>query len=97
MTNTYPALRDANDQLVTDLEGKATLFRQWFFPAEPHPATLQQPTDPPLRQPRTWDAVKPKDITKAIRTTSKTSALGPSGIGYDLLRWAHKAQPNVLL
>ena len=35
ITNTYPALQDSNDHLVTDPEGKAMLFKEQFFPTSP--------------------------------------------------------------
>jgi hypothetical protein len=45
---------------------------------------------------RRWEDVMPEEITEVLRTTSNTSAPGPSGIGYAILKWAHVAHPEVL-
>jgi hypothetical protein len=35
-------------------------------------------------------------VAYALRSTSATSAPGPSGVGYTILKWAHAARPEVL-
>jgi hypothetical protein len=38
----------------------------------------------------------PEEITHVLHTTSPTSAPGPSGITYKLLKWVHAAHPDSL-
>jgi hypothetical protein len=95
-TNIFPAMRDASNNLVTENEGKVALFRQCFFPATTCPVNTIQHDDPPPLEMRRWADVSPEEITEVLRMTSNTSAPGPSGIGYTILKWAHVAHPEAL-
>jgi hypothetical protein len=89
-------MRDSSDNLVTKPEGKAKLFHQRFFPADLRLVNTIQHDDPPPLNTRTWANITAEEITEAFRTSSTKSAPGPSGIGYNILKWAHTARPNAL-
>jgi hypothetical protein len=55
-----------------------------------------QEDDPPPLPTRTWTPITPEDITTALSMASDSSAPGPSGIGYRILKWAHSARPDLL-
>jgi hypothetical protein len=95
-TNLFPAMRNSSDNPVTEPEGKVKLFRQRFFPADLRPVNTIQHDDPPPLNTRTWANIMAEEITEALQTSSTKSALGPSGIGYTILKWAHTARPEAL-
>jgi len=95
-TNLFPAMRDSSDNPITEPEGKAKLFRQRFFPTNTCPVNTIQHDDPPPLNTRLWANITAEEITEALRTSSTKSALGPSGIGYTILKWAHAARPEAL-
>jgi hypothetical protein len=95
-TNSIQPLRNMMQQLVDDSKEKAALFKAWFFPEDPKPVSPVQMTDPLPHLPRTWDPISPEEITLALSTASNSSALGISGIGYKILKWAHSTYPDAL-
>ena len=95
-TNLFPAMRDSDNNLITEPEGKAKLFHQRFFPTNTHPINTIQHDDPPPLDTQTWANITAEEITEALRTSSTKSAPGPSGTGYTILKWAYTARPEVL-
>jgi hypothetical protein len=45
---------------------------------------------------RHWTPITTLDVTNALKTAANSSAPGPSGIGYSILKWAHAASPETL-
>jgi hypothetical protein len=95
-TNSFLALCDVTNTLVDKPDQKSIIFQQKFFPAEPRHMEPSQHDDPPPFTMRTWDKITSDEVTKALVTTSPSSAPGPSSIGYVTLKWAHAARPEVL-
>jgi hypothetical protein len=94
--NAFPPLRAEDGSLVDHPNKKSHIFRNKFFPTNPKTVAPIQEDDPePLPQ-RRWDPITAEEITNALKTTSPSSAPGPSGVGYRLLKWAHEARPDAL-
>jgi hypothetical protein len=47
-------------------------------------------------QPQEWAPITTEDVSVVLRTTTNRSALGPSGVGYKLLKWAHGVNPAAI-
>ena len=95
-TNIFPALRREDGSLAENPAEKLDLLQARFFPTNPLNTLPRQPDDPPPREPRQWAEVTPQEVTNALRTTTNSSAPGPSGVGYKLLKWAHATRPEAL-
>jgi hypothetical protein len=95
-TNLFPAMRDSNDNPVTEPKGKAMLFHQRFFPTHTRLVNTIQHDDLPPLDTQSWANITVEEITEALRMASTKSALGPSGIGYTILKWAYAARPEAL-
>jgi hypothetical protein len=72
------------------------IFQDKFFPANPATVQMIQEDDPPPLPLRVWAEITPEEVSNALKTASDTSAPGPSGISYRLLKWAHVAAPAAL-
>jgi endonuclease/exonuclease/phosphatase family metal-dependent hydrolase len=94
--NIFPALRNEQNQYAHEPDEKADLFRRHFFPTCPKTVETSQPSDPLPRPERTWTPITTDEITLALSTTKNSSAPGPSGIGYETLKWVHQVRPDVL-
>jgi hypothetical protein len=94
--NLFPALQNSAGDLVEQPGPKADLFRQRFFPAQPLRVDPIQASDPLPRPTRTWPPITTDEVLASLRDTKPTSAPGPSGVGYLLLKWAHSHDPDVL-
>src|SRR6267142_2461460 len=90
---TIPPL-STGSAVTSDPSLMATIFHHRFFdlPAQPSPA----PPDLPQLSPRPFYPVTTSKIATALANTSNTSAPGPSGINYLLLKWCFAAQPEYL-
>ena len=75
-------------------EDIAPLFRDRFFPTQPAHVEKAQPDDPPPEPRHTHHPVSTEEVADALRPTSNSSAPGPSGIGYKLIKWAFSATPD---
>jgi hypothetical protein len=95
-TTIFPPLRDVNRSAVEKPEDKAKVFHNKFFPSCPTPVPTHHPTDPPPKPARQWDNISGDEVTAALATASNSSAPGPSGIGYKILKWAHAAKPDII-
>ena len=95
-TNIFPALRRDDGSLTENPQEKLDLLQARFFPVNPIHASPRQPDDPPPCEPRQWTDITPIEVTNALRTTANSSAPGPSGVGYKLLKWAHATRPEAL-
>ena len=87
-----PALK-TGDMMANDNQSKAELFCSTFFP--PPPLLPKLPRETP-RQLIDCPAITRGEIDSALKTTSNTSAPGPSGIGYHLLKTVWKSQASLL-
>jgi Reverse transcriptase (RNA-dependent DNA polymerase) len=72
----------------------SSTLRSRFFPPDPPPVDPSLPTDPLPLPPRPIHPVSAAEISAALSPTSNSSAPGPSGIGYKLLKWAFAASPS---
>jgi Reverse transcriptase (RNA-dependent DNA polymerase)/Endonuclease-reverse transcriptase len=73
----------------------ADTFLSWFFHLD---SQRQVPLTPIVTRSlptRSLMDVRDDEISTALRSTSTSSAPGPSGIGYLLLRWAFKGNPSL--
>src|SRR6266851_3722725 len=52
--------------------------------------------DPPPLPKCKWPPISPNEVTDALHTVADSLALGPSGIRYWLLKWAHTTHPDAL-
>lgn len=83
-------------EYATENADKEPIFRNRFFPVDPRTVVPHHLLDPAQLPERTWTDIMTTKVTTALSTTSNSSAPGPSGIGYRILKWAHAAQPTVL-
>jgi hypothetical protein len=95
-TNAFPPLRTPDNRLVDDPNSKARIFQDKFFPANPVKVDTIQPDDLTPAAVRHWTPITTLDVTNALKTAANSSAPGPSGIGYSILKWAHAASPETL-
>ena len=72
------------------------VFSNRFFPHVPKPIPASHPDDPPAKPPRPFPTISVEEVSLALADTSNKSALGPLGIGYKLLKWAHATNPERL-
>jgi Reverse transcriptase (RNA-dependent DNA polymerase) len=83
--------------LTHDPELMSSIFENRFF------NILQESSSPPeLIHHRNLDTrpllpIREEEIATALRDTSLSSAPGPSGIGYLLIRWAFEASPGLFI
>jgi hypothetical protein len=82
--------------LVDNLAHKAQIFQEKFFPTNPTTVQTVQEDDLPPLLPHIWAKITPEEISHALKTASNSSAPGPSGIGYHLLKWAHATESTAL-
>jgi hypothetical protein len=95
-TNMFPPLCDMDNMLVENPACKVQIFQDKFFPANLATVQTIQEDDPPPLPPCVWPAITLEEIAATLKTASDSSALGPSGIGYRLLKWAHAVEPTAL-
>jgi hypothetical protein len=95
-SNIFPALRSTTGHLTHNPEEKATFLKQQFFLDEPRVVEEAQPSDPLPRPTRTWSQITMEEVTLALSTAKNSSAPGPSGVGYTMLKWIHQVRPDVL-
>ena len=72
-------------------------FRQRFFITERPEVSPLQPDDPPPLPTRDLSPITQLEISAALSATSNKSALGSSGINYQLLKWAFQSRPDRFL
>jgi Reverse transcriptase (RNA-dependent DNA polymerase) len=70
-------------------------FLSRFFFLDTHPSTPLAPLTHRSLPPRPLNDVREDEVRDAFRSTSTSSAPGPSGIGYLLLRWAFDTTPEL--
>jgi hypothetical protein len=85
------ALRTSNGSYATKPEQKAEVLQDTFFPSTPPTVQLSQDFDPPQRPARSWVEFTAVELAEALSGMSNTSAAGTSGIGYQLIKWAHES------
>jgi ribonuclease HI len=83
--------------LATEPEDQCRAFADAFFPRQiPNVERIQQ-NDPPARPTRPLHPITRQEIEDALADTSNTSAPGPSGIGYRLIKWAVGETPDLFV
>ena len=95
-TNAFPPLRTSDNRLVDEPLGKAKIFQDKFFPNNPVKVDPAQDTDPTPLPPRHWTPITNLEVSNALKTAENSSAPGPSGVGYGILKWVHAASPDTL-
>jgi hypothetical protein len=75
-------------------EMDAALREHFFGRHKRHPIWPDLPGDPAVA--RTWIPITEDEVSRALATGPGTSAPGPSGIPYWVLRWAHEADNSHL-
>jgi ribonuclease HI len=83
--------------LATEPEEQCKAFADAFFPQQVPNVERNQPDDPPARPPRPFIPIAASEIEDALHDTSNTSAPGPSGIGYRLIKWAYAETPDIFV
>jgi hypothetical protein len=81
--------------LSHDPELMSDAFLSCFFLLESHHTNPLTPVASRSLPQRPLREVCEEEISTALRSTSTSSAPGPSGIGYLLLRWAFEAHPSL--
>ena len=94
--NTFPPLCDEHNTLVNLPSQKCEVLHKRFFLSNPRTIQTQQLNNPAPLPTREWLPIMVEEIAEALCTASDSSALGPSGVGYWLLEWAHTAHPDTL-
>ena len=89
-----PWIPPINGSANPDDIGSEFKKRFFHFPRPPPPA-LELP-GPRLPQ-RPFYKITPGEVTLALAATSNKSAPGPSGINYELVKWAFEAHPTLIL
>jgi hypothetical protein len=90
-TTIFPPLKKTDGMTTNSPKDKVIIFRDKFFLGNPSPVPLQHPTNPPLCNTQKWPPVTTDNISQALKMTANNSTLGPSEIGYKILKWAHAA------
>ena len=93
-TTRIPPLRKPDNSYAHAPEEVAPLLSSRFFPTTADSISPSHPDDPPPRPRRDWPPVTSDEISKALSSTSNSSAPGISGINYKLLKWAFAAAPD---
>ena len=93
-----PPLKDNDDHLHSNTATKASLLKDRFFPAKSNTVNIAVAAaqDPPALPTRPWVPIEIDEIAEALKDTSNKSAPGPSGINYQILKWAFEACPEEL-
>ncbi len=65
-TNTFPALRMADNTLVEDPNLKAEAFKAQFFPPVHPTIEIDQPNNPPPLPTCTWDPISYGEVSQAL-------------------------------
>jgi hypothetical protein len=94
--NMFPPLHDTDNTLVNNLACKVQIFQDKFFPTNPTAVQTKQEDDPPPMLLHIWAEITLEEISNTLKTASNSSVLGPSRIGYCLLKWAHTVEPTTL-
>jgi hypothetical protein len=81
--------------LAIEPEDQCRAFADAFFPQQIPNVGQSQPSDPPARPIHPFHPVTHHEIGDALADTSNTSAPGPSGIGYRLVKWAFGETPDL--
>jgi Reverse transcriptase (RNA-dependent DNA polymerase) len=81
--------------LTNDPELMSEAFLSWFFFMNPPTAAPLSPITSRSLPSRSFLEVSHDEIRSALSSTSSSSAPGPSGIGYLLLKWAFEAHPSL--
>ncbi len=79
---TFPPLKATDGTLVDNPTLKANIFKARFFPTAPLPVATIQDTDPLPCNTHTWMPITAAEVTAALKTTTATTVLGPSRVGY---------------
>jgi ribonuclease HI len=83
--------------LAIEPDDQCRAFADAFFPQQIPNVERDQPEDPPARPTRPFHPITLHEIEEALADTSNTSAPGPSGIGYRILKWAVGETPDLFL
>jgi len=94
--NRIPPILKVDGSLATSTSDIRQVFSNRFFPQVPKPIPASHPDDPPATPPHPFSTITDEEVSTALADTSNKSALGPTGIGYKLLKWAHTANPERL-
>ena len=79
---------------VSPKEKTDMMHRAWFVPPKPLKEDFPYDLNVPLHNTRELGPVTVKEVQDTLKSTSNTSAPGPSGIGYKILKWALSAAPD---
>jgi hypothetical protein len=95
-SNIFPALHDVGGNLITHPADKAQVLKEKFFPATPTSVELNQDSDPRPHPTHTWGPITGEEVSATLKGTSASSALGPSSVGYPILKWVYQATLDAL-
>jgi ribonuclease HI len=95
-TTQTPPIRTSQG-LATEPEDQCRAFADAFFPRQIPNVKCTQPNNPPARPSRPFQPITQQEIEDALADTSNTSAPGPSGIGYRLIKWAFRETPEIFV
>ena len=87
-----PALQSPTGPTQDPVRQAEILHAQFHPSSHPH-VEINQPDDPPPLPTRQLEPITEAEVLRALTPTSNSSAPGPSGIGYKLLKWAFEAAP----
>jgi ribonuclease HI len=93
-TSQTPPIRTPTG-LAVEPEAQCRAFADAFFPQQGPNVEQIQPSDPPACPTRPFHRITQREIEDALSDTSNTSAPGPSGIGYRLIKWAVGETPEL--
>lgn len=82
------ALRLANGELSFEHEEMADALSERFFTEEREPIPLVFADDPPPVQVRPFPPLTEEEVERLLKTTANKTAPGPTGVGWQMLKWA---------
>jgi len=92
-----PPLLVAPLRLSDDPAEMTEAFKNRFFLSDHHDVNPFQEEDPTPLPTRSLTPITSEEVGAALATTSNKSAPGPSGITYQLLKWAFRSRPDRFL
>jgi hypothetical protein len=81
--------------LAIEPEDQCKAFADAFFPQQIPNVERTQLDDPPAQPTRPMQPITQHEVEDALADTSNTSAPGPLGIGYRLIKWAVAETPEL--
>ena len=86
-----PAICGADGSTTLDHAHMTQAFCSHFHTSEHPEVQVEQVNDFPTLPTRDHPLITAEEVSQALRSTSNSSAPGPSGIGYKFIKWAFAA------